>query len=237
MISVATGWSVMGTDNDHSQDATEPTIIDALGIELSVSNEAVADALRASADSQPLIEPPVHDAEDIRRMRADAAEAVPDVIIAVQTPRDTEEARVRAELRIRVDILGRALGFEVQPDGVWRTGNGQSVTVRIVSYVSSAAAAADMLAKIATTLEGGGDDGQALIVTGEQADADALSAAIRPRESGRFRIASLATLQEISTLCAEGRLDGLAAQGLLIPSIHSDVARMLALLKPLLARD
>lgn len=227
----------MDADDDRSQDAAEPTIIDALGIELSVSNAAVADALRASAEPAAPLEPAAPDAEGIRRIRAEAAEAVPDVLMAVPTSRETEEARVRSELRHRVDILGGALGFEVQPDGVWRTRNGQSVTVRIVSHLSSAAAAADILAKIASTLEGGGADGQALIVTAEQADADALSAAIHPRDSGRFRIASLATLQEISTLCAEGRLDGLAAQGLLIPSIHSDVARMLALLKPLLARD
>jgi len=225
----------MSAKDDRSKESGEPTIVDALGIELSVSNEAVADALRASAVLDTAIEQAAPDADAIRRMQAEAAEAVPDILLAVPTSRDTDESRIRSELRTQVDTLGRAIGFDVQPDGTWRTRFGESVTVRVVTALSSQAAAVDILGKISSTLEGGGESGQALIVTGEQADADALSAAIKPWQGGLFRVASVATLREISALCAEGRLDGPAAQGLLIPSTHSDVARMLAILKPLLA--
>jgi len=225
----------MSSKDDESTDSVEPTIIDALGLELSVSNAAVAEALRASAESEATIEPGAPDADAIRRIRAEAAQAAPDILMSVPTVRDSDEARVRSELRTRVDTLGRAIGFDVQPDGTWRTRFGESVTVRIVTTLSSEAAAADILGKISSTLEGGGESGQALIITGEQADADAISAAIKPWQGGLFRVASVATLKEISALCAEGRLDGPAAQGLLIPTTHSDVARMLAILKPLLA--
>lgn len=224
-------------EQDRSTESNEPTIVDALGFELEVSNEAVAEALRASAEESAAPAPVAHqDPDAVRRMRAEASEAVPDILLSVPTPRDTEEARQRAELRHRAEAIAAAVGFVVEPEGVWRSGSGEGVTVRFVTAISSAAAAADMIAKIDSAVLTGAGSARALIVTQDQGAADALSTAIGARDSHcRFRVASLATLTEIAGLCAEGRIDSMLAQGLLVPSSHSDVARMLALLLPLLS--
>lgn len=227
----------MEDEPDNSAESSEPTIVEALGFELEVSNEALADALRAAVEDSDAPVALPDDPGEVRQMRADASEALPDVLIAVPTPRDAEEARQRAELRHRANAIGTALGFTVDPDGAWHAASGEGMAVRFVTTLSSEAAAADLVAKIAQNLQTSEGIPRALLVTLEQKDADELAHLIAVRDTHiRFRVASLHTLNEVAGLCAEGRIDAMLAQGLLIPASHADVARMLALLVPLLAR-
>jgi len=225
-----------GTDPDP----VEPEIVDALGVEISVSNPAMADALREQ-DAQPAAPTDralVTDPDAIRRLRAEAAQAVPDVLIAVPTGRDAEEARARAHLRREAEAAGVSLGFMIESDGAWRASDGVVMAVRTVSSVGTPASAADILLKLAAVLERGGVAREALIVTAEQHQADLIAAAVLTRDSRcRFRVASIGTLQDLVGLLDEGVVDEQISQALLIPSSQLDPRRLLTALEPLFRKS
>ncbi len=217
----------------------EPTIVESLGMEISVTNPAVADALRAEADPHPSSDterlhtaPP--SAEEIREVRAEVEQALPDVLIAAPTPHDTEEARLRVELRQQVATLGEALGYLVEPDGTWRMSDGTGILVRSITTVSSPGGAADILAKICLTLDSGGAPCEALIVTRDQPQADLISAQILSRDSRhRIRVSALSTLKELATLYTAGRIGHQVVRALLVPSAQIDPITLLVALRPL----
>lgn len=227
------------TDQDGAQDL-EPEIVDALGVEISVSNPAVADALREqdlpSAGDSP-DRSLVTDPDAVRRLRAEAAQAVPDVLIAVPTVRDADEARDRALLRRDAEAAGVALGFLIEPDGAWRAADGALMAVRIVSAVGTPASAADILLKLAAVLERGGGAREALIVTAHQHQADLIAAAVLTRDSRcRFRVTAVETLNELVRLLEEDVLDEQISQALLMPSSQLDPKRLISALEPLFRR-
>lgn len=224
-----------GTDPDP----VEPEIVDALGVEISVSNPAMADALREQGALTTTTDRAlVTDPDAIRRLRAEAAQAVPDVLIAVPTGRDAEEARVRAHLRREAEVAGVSLGFMIEPDGAWRASDGAVMAVRTVSSVGTPASAADILLKLAAVLERGGVAREALIVTAEQHQADMIAAAVLARDSRcRFRVASIGTLQDLVGLLEEGVVDEQVSQALLIPSSQLDPRRLLTALEPLFRKS
>lgn len=224
----------------ESAASEEPTIVESLGMEISVTNPAVAEALRAEADPHPSSDTErLHtaspSAETIREVRAEVEQALPDVLIAAPTPHDTEEARLRVELRQQVATLGEALGYLVEPDGTWRmSGDGIVILVRSITTVSSPGAAADILAKICLSFDSGGAPCEALIVTRDQPQADLISAQILTRDSRhRFRVSSLATLEELAALYTAGRIDHQVVRGLLVPSAQLDPITLLVALRPL----
>lgn len=218
----------------------EPEIVDALGVEMSVSNPGVAQALRGQ-DAQGAEASPeraaINDPDAIRRLRAEAAQAVPDVLMAVPTVRDAEEARLRASLRRDAEIAGIALGFRIEPDGAWRAADGAIMAVRTVSAVGTPASAADILIKLAAVLERGGGPREALIVTAEQHQADLIAAAVLTRDSRcRFRVTSIDTLRELVRLLDDDAVDEQISQALLMPSSQLDPSRLIAALQPLFRR-
>ncbi|MDP2232449.1 MAG: hypothetical protein Q8K89_02345, partial [Actinomycetota bacterium] len=126
------GHPIEGPDGS---DSIRPTIIDALGLELSVSNPAVAEALLAQSGIQ-LEHTPGFGPDELRELRAEAAQAVPDVLLATHTVRDEDESRRRAELRQRTTEHGASLGFDISPEGVWTSIKGRTMVVRSVGDIS-----------------------------------------------------------------------------------------------------
>lgn len=225
-------------DGLGGMDSIEPTLIDALGIELSVSNPAVAEALLAQSGLQFDRSPEALGADELRELRAEAAQALPEVLLATHTVRDEDEIRLRAELRQATVGHGASLGFEVSPEGVWSSSAGRTMIVRSVGDVMSPGAAADLLMKLNSVLDRGVGPREALIVADDQAGADLIASAIITRDGRcRFRVAAYQTLAAIAALHASGRISAAGAQALLIPSAQIDAAVLLAAIQPLLAPE
>lgn len=209
----------------------QPTVIDALGVKITVSNPAVAAALRAQTEQ---CAPPSQrsgDPEDVRRLRAEVAEAVPEVLIAPVTPKDAAEALARTEMRRETEILATLLGYTVLPEGAWRSPQGEQIVVRVVTGLLTAAGAADMLAKLEATFAGGVGAREALIVTQTREQADTMVAAILSRASRCcFRVSTIDTLARLGGLVSDGRIDPAAARRAVLPSAQVDLAGALGVL-------
>ncbi|MDO9107872.1 MAG: hypothetical protein Q7U89_02630 [Coriobacteriia bacterium] len=218
-------------------DSTEPTIIDALGIELSVTNPAVAEALLAQSSIQ-FEHSSNLGPDELRELRAEAAQAVPDVLLATHTVRDEDESRRRAELRKETMERGASLGFDISPEGIWTSSSGVTMIVRSVGDISSAAGAADLLLKLNDVVDRGVGAREALIITDDQASADLVSSAIVTRDGRcRFRVSAYQTLADIAALHVAGRISRASAQAFLIPSAQIDAAILLAAIQPFLGPD
>ncbi len=209
----------------------EPTVIDALGVEITVSNPAVAAALRAQTEQCASPSQRSGDPADVRRLRAEVAEAVPEVLIAPVTPKDAAEALVRTELRRETEILATILGYTVLPEGAWRSPQDEQIVVRVVTGLLTAAGAADMLAKLEGTFVGGVGVREALIVTQTREQADTMVGAILARASRCcFRVSTIDTLARLGGLVSDGRLDPVAARRAVLPSAQLDLAAVLGVL-------
>lgn len=224
-------------ESPGGMDSNGPTIIDALGIELSVSNPAVAEALLAQSGIQ-FEHAPEFRADELRELRAEAAQAVPDVLLATHTVRDDDETRRRAELRQGTAEHGASIGFDISPEGVWTSSAGGTMVVRSVGDISSPAGAADLLLKLNAVLDRGVGAREALIIANDQDSADLIASAIITRDGRcRFRVAAYQTLADIAALHVSGKISAATAQAFLIPSAQIDAAVLLAAVQPLLGAD
>ncbi|MBS3956314.1 MAG: hypothetical protein KGZ40_02085 [Clostridiales bacterium] len=217
----------------HDEETSDAyTVMEIFGIELKVRSPRLAEVLTMEAshalgtDVRELADPAA-----LRRVREDLAEALPDVMIAPESPHDHDVTRARTELRARADALARAMGFETAPGGVWLSPTGISLVTRIVERVPTVASATDAIDKIAGLLETADSESSALLVVESQEAADVFKVAIRHRRLyDVMRTISVGNLQELRTLVAGGAIDHARALVLLSPLVGIDVGEVLSIL-------
>ena len=139
------------TDADSAKELSKDgsTVLELFGVELKVRNERLADVLKMDAkEALGTDVKELADGQASRRRAAEAAEAVPEVILSPATAREEAEAHDRAEVRQRVSALGGALGFDVRANGEWSSPSGVGLITRVVDRVLSPAAAVDLVSKV-----------------------------------------------------------------------------------------
>ena len=220
----------------RSTDASEDpsTVLELFGVELKVRNQRLAEVLKMSAKDAL-----VSDVKDLadgtaaRQRAGEAAEAMPDVLITPSTPHDEVQASERAEMRSRVSALGGALGFDVEPNGVWTSTSGISIVTRVVDRELSPAAAADLVAKvdgIRSALIG--TISSALYITEDKDGAGVVSRAIMERGlSSQARAIALEDLEFTRSLCVAQTLDHHGVLVLLTPAADADVGDLLSIIR------
>lgn len=218
----------------HGADADDTTVLELFGLRLTVANPRLAEILLM--DAKQALTTDVRDLADPGRARAtiaEAAEAVPEVIVAIPTVRDADEHRSRVGFRERVEEVGAGLGFTVSPDGTWASESGLRIAVRPVDRDVSLAAAADFIAKLEYARSTHGTFDSGLIVTAMQQDADDFALAIRQaRLFHAMRTVSVENLDRIRWMHASGALTHRQAAALLSPVFDADVGELVALLGP-----
>lgn len=218
---------------ETSRDRRHP-VLQLFGVELEVSSPRLAELL--TMDAKEALSTDVRELAGgaaISAARADAAEAVPDVLLAPLVARDKEEARRRHEFRSSVHEIGTALGFEAGVDGQWHSPSGLTILTRAVEHPVSFAAASHYVNEIASRHEMiAGRDSTALFVVDSQQTADVFKVAVRQRRlHDVMRTISLDNLREIRSLCAAGHLDHRQALALLVPIANIDVGELLSILR------
>ncbi|MHB9002497.1 MAG: hypothetical protein ACYC6C_00320 [Coriobacteriia bacterium] len=222
------------TSDRSTTDDGETTVLELFGIKLNVRNPRLAEALLMDAKEALTTDVrKLGDAESMRRIQAEITQAVPDVIVSVPTTHDSDLQRMRGEFRSRVDALGTALGFSVEPDGTWRSSVGLTLAVRAVQQDVSAAAAADFAAKLNEARRSGATVGDsALIVTRTQDDARDFALAIRQLKLHHtFRTVSVDNLDLMAAMIARCTLDHVHALALLSPVSEADVGEVLDIIR------
>lgn len=224
----------MGADEGIGtvRDARHP-VLQVFGVELQVSNPRLAELL--TMDAKDALTSDVRElvgAEEVTAARAEAAEAVPDVILAPPVARDGEDARRRHEFRAAVQEAGASLGFAAGADGLWRSPGGLTIMTRSVEHPVSFAAAIHYVTEVATRRETiGGPDSTVLFVVDGQQTADVFKVAVRQRRlHDVMRTISLDNLMEIRSLLAAGLLDHSQAVVLLVPIANIDVGELLSIM-------
>jgi len=215
------------------------TVLEVFGMKLSVKNRRLAEILTMDAAEALRL-----DKRPGSSVYGDAAEpvapdlmaqAVPDVLLAVPDAGDEAEARLRTEARKRLDGLALDLGFEVLNGGSWGLPGSAVVHTRVISRSLTAAAATDMVGKLAdVVLSGRESTDSVLLVTFERASLEPLLNAISARGlHGSFRVAHIDDVTRLRDLCRECEDPAGIASGLLSPAASVDLGRTLTLLRPL----
>lgn len=225
------------SDDDTMIDAPSgdrTTVLDVFGLKLEVSNPRLAELLLMDAkdalttDVRELGTP-----RQIRDLRAEVAEAAPDMVISPMTVKDDMDATLRREMRDRVCGIGRSLDFDAGPDGVWRSPTGLSLITRTIERPVSLAAASHFVGELAGRREqmGGGESSVLFVVEGQQS-ADVFKVAIRQKRLyDEMRVVSMGNLEEIAGLALSGSLDHTKALILLSPVADVDVGEILSVLR------
>lgn len=196
---------------EHIDRHPRPERLVVAGIELEVSNPALAASLAGGQDAV---------ADDMTPVSLDhraVAEAVPGAVVALPTPRTGEESRVRRELKARVGAAGVSLGFDVGADGTWHSGTGVTILTRWNERSITPAAAAHFVSEIAGPSRPGYERGAVLFVVAHPEAADSFCVAIRNRGAGD--LVRAVTIDDLERLC------GLMTAGSIM---HADVVAVLA---------
>lgn len=217
---------------DDTPDST--TVLELFGVKLKVRNQRLAEVLMMDArealgaeHKQP------SDAAAVRAQAAEAAEALPDVILNPPTPHFEDEMRHRAEMRQRVSALGAALGFEVEPDGSWNSPTGIQLLTRVVEDQLTPVAATDAVSKVGTPVVlDSGLTSTVLFVSADRSGAEAIGNAIRERSVyDHARVISLEDLEFVRSLCTARVLDHRGVLVLLTPVADADVGDLLGIVR------
>jgi hypothetical protein len=222
------------TGADPTEDDDRFTVLEVFGLKLEVSNPHLADLLTMDAgDALKTDVKDLRDAEDVKAIRAEAQEAVPDVVIAPQTPHDDNDAAERKALRDKVQSLGESMGFTTHVDGVWESPSGIVVLTRVVERSTSFAGASHFVEEVAARrAQVAGEEATALFVVADQQTADVFKVAIRQaRLYHQMRTVSLDNLTEAATLYARGMIDHSQAVILLAPVADIDVGEILSVIR------
>ena len=205
------------------------TVLEIFGMKLSVKNRRLAEVLtmdaaeafglesRGSREAKALA--------DSSAPRELMAEAAPDVVITKPLVEGDAELRLRAEMRRRADRVGAGLGFDVGDGGTWLSPLGFTVHTRIVARPLSAAAATDVVDKLASLVvsRASSTDSVLLIVVSSDAR-DALLRAVRQRVvHGSFRVAVVEDLERLLALCDDTGMGHTEAAAVLVPHVAVDV--------------
>ncbi len=203
-------------------------VLDVFGITLEVSNPRLAELLTMDAT-----EALTSDLRDLMRAdRRSVAEALPDVLVTMPTPRSELAERTRREFRSRADELGGALGFTVESDGTWCSPTGIDIVMRTLERPLTPAAAAHYVAEVATVTNRLPDTTAVLFVVADQATADAFKIAIRLRRlHNLMRTVAIGSLEEAAKMQAAGRLDHRHVLVLLAPIADIDVGEIMSVLR------
>lgn len=177
------------------------------GIELEVLSPALAASLAADAAGYPPDDTPAVDARTI-------TQAVPEVVMAVPTPRTAAEERARRGFRARVATAGVALGFEVGADGSWTAEDGTLIVTRLAERPLTLAATVYFVREVGTKVRPRAERTSVLFVADCQETTDAFTIAIRQRGSyDLMRAISIGALERMVRLHTEY---GLAHEDLLV---------------------
>lgn len=218
------------TAGDNAQ---ERYTVEVFGLRLEVSNPALAELLMM--DARRALTTDIRELPNPRRFRelqAEAAEALPGVMLAPHTLRDDVEEAARRRLHARAGELGRVLGFATATDGLWRSRHGVLVVTRVIDRPISPAAATHFVGEIAPRVTRiAGKDASVLFVTARREAADALTVGIRHECAQRvMRVVCLADLETLASMATDGVVDHRAALGLLSPAAGIDAGETIALL-------
>lgn len=195
------------------------------GIELEVSNPALAASLAADAAGYASDDTPRVDARTI-------TQAVPEVVMAVPTPRTAVEERARREFRTRVASAGTALGFEVSADGSWTALDGTLIVTRHTERPLTLAATVYFVREVGAKVHPKAERAGVLFVADSQQTADSFTVAIRQRGSyDLMRAISIDELERMAGLVTAGRLVHDDVVVLLAPVAGIDVGTLLALIE------
>lgn len=207
--------------------------IEIFGLKLLVSNAALAELLMM--DAREALTTDIRDLPNPRRARelqAEAAEAVPGVVLTPQTLRDQVEENARLKFHRRVVDAGAALGFDAGNDCVWRSRLGFTLLTRAVLRPVSPAAAIHFVEQIAPRLATlAGPQASVLFVTDRRESVEAFAVAIRhTRLQHQMRVVCMQDLDLLVGMAGEGAADHRAALGLLSPAAGIDAGETIALL-------
>jgi len=210
-------------------------VLEVFGIKFKVSNPGFAELLTMDA-SEAMTKDIRELINLVRRRQAvlELAEAVPDVVVALPTAREKQEARMRRDLRKRLVELGGRLEFSTTQNGSWESSTGVNLATRIIERPISYAAAAHFVRDLASRRESMvGSDGVILFVTAEQTTADALKVGIRQgRQCDFMRAISLEDLEEIVRMYETNEIDQAQVLVLITPAGDVDAEEDISVIQP-----
>jgi hypothetical protein len=227
------GDDVPGTPNDDDRD-DRFSVLEVFGLKLEVSNPRLAELL--TMDAKQALTTDVRElgsAQDVRDLREVTAQALPDVVVSPPTMREEVEESERRRFRDRVAAIGRALGFDTEPDGMWESPTGVRVLTRCVDRPLSLAGASHFVGELADHRDANeGADSAVLFVVPTQQAADVFRVAIRQRRVyDVMRVVTLECLEQINSMAHAGTADHHKAVILLTPAANIDVGELLSVIQ------
>lgn len=223
----------MDTDERDVQEPQRYAVLDVFGLKLEVSNPRIAELL--TMDAKEFVTTDVRELSprSARELRAEAAQAAPDVVLVPPSARDGLEAAQRIALRESVADVGTTLGFDAGPDGVWRSPTGLSIVTRAVDRAVSLAGASHFVTELMSRRNRASDaDSTVLFVVDGQQSADVFKVAIlQQRLYDQMRVVSLENLREIAALHESRLLDHARVLILLTPIANVDVGEVLSVIR------
>jgi hypothetical protein len=207
------------------------TVVEVFGVKLSVRNRRLAEILSMDAAEALGFESKAPDRASDREISSELVrEALPYAALSVPNEDDEAEARVRAELRQRLESIASSLGFMVAQGGRWHSPSGLTLHTRIVSRPVSAAGAADMVGKLVALMESRPGGESVLLITRSSAVSDTFAAAVRERGAHAvLRVASMDDLERLHALSEAADADHSAFLALLSPQAAVNVSAALSL--------
>ncbi len=226
----------MSDEDELIEDKKERfAVLDVFGLKLEVSNPRIAELLTMDArealvtDVRDLASPPDESEED----RAEATEAMPDVVLTPSTAQDELDAQTRMEFRARVAAMGSAVGFDTDHEGIWNSPTGVTILTRAIESAVTLASATHYVTQLAARREElAGPDALVLFIAEGQQSADVLKVAIRQqRLYDVIRVISVENLEDVSRLYLAGAIDHSKVVVLLAPSANIDVGEILSVIR------
>jgi hypothetical protein len=221
-----------GSGSEPSHDDRHQ-VLEVFGLKLEVSNPRLAELLTMDAkDALTTDLKELNPAGDARELREVTAQALPDVMVSAPTARENLEEAERKEFRGRVAAIGRTLGFDSSPDGLWSSPMGVSILTRCIERPMSLAGATHYVGELADHREqAAGVDATVLFVLDGTQSVDVFRVAIRQRRLyDVMRVISLQNLEAINHMAQVGTVDHAKAVILLTPAANIDVGEMLSVI-------
>ena len=199
------------------------TILEVFGFRLNVANPHLAEVLTMDAKEALTT--------DVRDLAAAAVSGEPRTASGVPPagPVSADPAEHAPSRELECGALGRDLGFDVDPEGLWVTSSGVIIMPELVEPDISYAHARDVVLK--NEAERGvaqPDYWSVLYIASSQPDADVMKVALRQSEAwAHARVASSDSLLRVTALRGKGALEPGAIAALLAPVAAIDVADLL----------
>lgn len=219
----------METDDIRQPEDGRYAVLEVFGLKLEVSNPRLAELL--TMDARDALTSDVKDLVTGRIGLDEVAEIVADAQAATSTPRSAEAVRAHEEFRAQVDEVGQRLGFEVLPDGLWRSPTSVEIVTRTVERPLTLSAASHFISEVAAVSERPDGEGAVLFIVESQQTADVFKVAIRQRRLYHaMRTISVGNLMDIATMLESGTLDHRRVVVLIAPVANIDVGEILSVL-------